>query len=61
VITSDTDPAWVHVVAMLKVQGVDVFVMLIEPLQFGGRRDMQAVRDALARVNIDYNRASFVQ
>jgi hypothetical protein len=46
---------------MLKLQGVDVFVMLIEPLQFGGRRDMQAVRNALAQANIDYNRASFVQ
>ncbi|MFZ9856719.1 MAG: DUF58 domain-containing protein [Roseiflexaceae bacterium] len=61
VITSDTDPTWINAVAMLKIQGVDVFVMLIEPLQFGGRRDMQSVRDALARVNIDYNRASFVQ
>jgi len=36
-------------------------VMLIEPLQFGGRRDMQAVRNALSQANIDYNRASFVQ
>jgi uncharacterized protein (DUF58 family) len=61
VITSDTDPTWINAVAMLKIQGVDVFVMLIEPLQFGGRRDMQSVCDALARVNIDYNRASFVQ
>jgi len=61
VITSDTDPAWVSTAVMLKLQGVDVFVMLIEPLQFGGRRDMQAVRNALAQANIDYNRASFVQ
>lgn len=61
VITSDTDPHWVNVVAMMKIQGIDVFVMLIEPLQFGGRRDMQAVRNALAQANIDYNRASFVQ
>jgi uncharacterized protein (DUF58 family) len=61
VITSDTDLSWVNAVAMLKLQGVDVFVMLIEPLQFGGRRDMQAVRNALMQANIDYNRASFVQ
>jgi uncharacterized protein (DUF58 family) len=61
IITSDTDSSWVNAVAMLKLQGVDVFVMLIEPLQFGGRRDMQAVRNALMQANIDYNRASFVQ
>lgn len=61
VITSDTDTAWVSAVATMKLQGIDVFVMLIEPLQFGGRRDMQAVRNALTQANIDYNRASFVQ
>lgn len=61
VITSDTDPAWVAALVGTKLQGVDVFVMLIEPLQFGGRRDMQAVRNALAHANIDYNGASFVQ
>lgn len=61
VITSDTDPAWVSAVATLKLQGIDIFVVLIEPLQFGGRRDMHAVRNALSLANIDYNRASFVQ
>ena len=61
VITSDTNPEWVGAMASLKLQGIDVFVMLIEPLQFGGRRDMQAVRNALSQANIDYNRASFVQ
>lgn len=61
VITSDTNITWVNAVAMLKLQGVDVFVVLIDPLEFGGRRDMQAVRNALTQANIDYNRASFVQ
>lgn len=55
VITSDTDTQWVPILAGLKLNGVDVFVILIEPLQFGGRRDMQMVRDALTTANIDYN------
>ncbi len=61
VITSDTDADWVTALSIMKTRGVDVFVMLIEPLQFGGRRDMQVVRNALEQANIDYNRASFVQ